>query len=188
MTYQIDQSGKVEQTNKDTVIAYANATQYAVLIPRRTKRIVQEIFRLHGFTKLFIYFLFSVGVYYLLESLSKESEVVIDTEYPGKDNIILNFVNSLLKKNRKSTHNIRFARIGNRPPAHYAAKDVFDKKIKPDKVLTLEDIIKAIKKTDGRLRECLSTLVDAQARSMSKRYHKDSKKSRRKMKLSLTGG
>lgn len=176
--YQIDQSGKIEQTNKDTVIAYANNTQYAVLIPRRIKRKVQEVFRLHGFTQLFIYFLFSVGVYYLLESLQGKSETIIDTEYPGKDKILLNFLNSLLKKNRKPNHNIRIARIGNRPPAHYAAKDVFDKKIPPNRVLSLEDIIRALKKTDGRLRECLSTLVDAQARSMNKKYHKGFKKSR----------
>ncbi|TSC87541.1 MAG: Uncharacterized protein G01um10147_519 [Microgenomates group bacterium Gr01-1014_7] len=182
MTYQIDQSGKIEQTSKDTVIAYSNGTKFAVVVPRRLKRKVQEIFRLHGFTSLFVYYLFSVGVFYLLSNLKEKSSVTIDTEYPGKDKIIKQFATSLLKNNNKIEHEISFARIGNRPPAHYAAKDVFDKKIKPDKILNLEDIIKAIKKTDGRLRECISTLVDAQARSTNKRYHKPTKKSIRKKK------
>lgn len=168
MGYQVDQSGKVEQTNKDTVIAYSNGTQYAIVIPRKLKRKLQEVFRVHGFTTLFIYYLFSVGLFYLLKNLKQENTVVVDTEYPGKDRIIKQFVLALLEANRSPRHNISFARIGNRPPAHYAAKDVFDKKKKPGRILLLIDIIKAIKKTDGRLRECLSTLVDVQTRSYKK--------------------
>ncbi len=164
----VDQSGKIEQTNKDTVLAFANGHKRAILIPRKLKRKIQEVFRRHGFTNLFIYFLFSVGLYYLLEVLKNRYEVTIDTEYPGKEKIIKDFLRPLLEKNNRAEHNLRFARIGNRPSAHYAAKDVFDRKIKADRVLTLEDFVKALKKTDGRLRECLSTLVDAQTRSYRK--------------------
>lgn len=146
MAYQIDQSGKIEQTNKDTVIA------------------------------------FSVGVCYLIDHLKKISEITIDIEYQGKDKIIKQFIIRQLEKNSKPTHNINFARIGNSPPAHYAAKDVFDRKIKADRKLTLVNFTEALKKTDGRLRECLSTLVDVQSRSISKRYHKGSGKSTRKLK------
>ncbi len=104
--YEIDQSGKIEQTQRHTVIAYSNSNKYAVLISRKLKR---------------------------------------------------------------------------------QLKDVFDKKIPPNRVLFLEDIIKALKKTDGRLRECLSTLVDAQARSMNKKYHKGFKKSRGRIKKAKNG-
>ncbi len=76
MAYQVDQSGKVEQTEKDTVIAYSNSTKYAIVIPRKLKRKLQEVFRMHGFTTLFIYYLFSVGLFYLLKSLKQESIVV----------------------------------------------------------------------------------------------------------------
>lgn len=176
MAYQIDQSGKIEQTNKDTVIAYSNDTQYSILIPRRLKRKVQEVFRLHGFTSLFIYYLFSVGVYYLIESIERISDITIDTEYPSKDKTIRGFLHGFLEKNRKPSHNIHFARIGNRPKAHYAAKDVFDKKIKPDRILGLKEIIRILKKTDGRLRECLSTLVDVQSQSYKKRLPKKHRK------------
>lgn len=176
MKISIDQSGKIEQTSKDTVIAYSNGNQYAIVIPRRLKRKIQEVFRLHGFTSLFVYYLFSVGLYYLIEHLSETTDIVIDTEYPGKEKIINGFLSGFLEKNKKPSHNIHFARIGNRPRAHYAAKNVFDKKIKGNKILTLKDIIQAIKKTDGRLRECLSTLVDAQARSYKKRIPKKGRK------------
>lgn len=174
--YEIDQSGKIEQTNKDTVIAYSNGSQYAVVIPRRLKRRLQEVFRLHGFTSLFIYYLFSVGIFYLLQSLKQKSSVIVDTEYPGNERLILQFVKMLLEANRVPTHDVTFGRIGNRPPAHYAAKDVFDKKKKPDRVLQIVDFIRALKKTDGRLRECLSTLVDAQARPYTKRLPRRSRK------------
>ncbi len=180
MGYQIDQSGKIEQTSKDTVIAFSNSTKYAILIPGRTKRRLQEVFRAHGFTSLFTYYVFAVGVYYLVEYIKQESDITIDTEYPGKDKIIRQFVNNLLEKNNKQKHAIRFARIGNRPPAHYAAKDVFDKKVIPNRILILEDFIKAIKKTDGRLRECLSTLVNVQTRSYKKIILRKKKKVKRK--------
>lgn len=177
--YQIDQSGKIEQTNKDTVVAYSNSSQHAVLIPRKLKRRIQEIFRMHGFTSLFIYYLFSVGIFYLLESLKQESDIVIDTEYPGKEKLIGQFITMLLGANQKPKHEITFARIGNRPRAHYAAKDVFDKKIKPNRILLLIDIIKALKKTDGRLRECLATLVDVQIRSYKRIIPKKYRKNKR---------
>mgnify|MGYP001561773885 FL=1 len=73
---------------------------------------------------------------------------------------------------------VKNGRIGNKPPAHYAAKDVFDKKLKPNYTLTLEEILKATKKADGHLRECLSTLVDAQSQLNKKIISDKFKKSR----------
>ncbi len=176
MTYQIDQSGKIEQTEKDTVIAYANDGQRAILIPRKLKRRVQESFRLHGMTSVFIYFLFSVGITYLLYELEEIQHITIDEEYSGKEDLIQRMVRSLLKEFDKPLHDIRFARIGNTPRVHYAAKDVFDKKRKPDRILTMEDVIEALKKTDGRLRACLATLVDAQPRPYKSTLPKQKRK------------
>lgn len=179
MSYQIDQSGKIEDTAKNTILAFSNDEQYALFIPKKLKRKIQEVFRLHGFTKVFIYFLFAAGVSVLLEKLKDKHVIIIDTEYPGKERIIRSFLITFLEKLRRPMHTIRFARIGNRPRAHYAAKDVFDKRKKPNRVFTMMDVIVAIKKTDGRLRECLSTLVDARPRSMKKDYHKNNRRSRR---------
>jgi hypothetical protein len=57
-----------------------------------------------------------------------------------------------------------FSRIGNHPKVHYAAKDVFDKKMKANRIVTLREVLQATKMADGHLRECLSTLVDARPR------------------------
>ena len=164
--YQIDQSGKIEDTAKPTVIAYSNDSQRSILIPAKVKRRVQEEFRIEGMSKLFIYQTFSVGIYYLVRDLKNPVLITIDIEYPEKDKIIYTMLKSLLEFYNKPSHEIGFARIGSRPKAHYAAKDVFDGKKKADKILSVNEIIGVTKKTDGRLRGCLSTLVDAQPRSV----------------------
>lgn len=166
MKYQIDQSGKIEQTNKNTVIAFSNGKQRAVLIPRKVKRQIQEAFRKQGSTKLFIYQLFSAGIYFLIKDFKHEETIIVDLEYPNKDKIISQMLCRLLISHSKPAHKFHFARIGNRPRAHYAAKNVFNGKKKADEVLTFKEIMKAIKKADGRLRECISTLVGAQPRPM----------------------
>lgn len=166
MKFQVDQSGKIEQTQVNSIIAYSNHTQSTILIPRKLKRTIQAVFRIHGFTELYIYFLFAVGITILLSDLQKKVSIQIDIEYPGKEKIILSMIEKYLVLLEKPVHHISFARIGNKPRVHYAAKDVYDKKKKPDMILTMKDIIQILKKTDGRLRECLSTLVDARSRSI----------------------
>lgn len=179
MKYEIDQSGKIEQTEKPTALAYTNDQVRSLLITAKTKRQLQEAFRKCGMTRVFIYHIFSVGVFRLISDLKQKSEIVIDKEYPGKEKLILSMINKLLSTYKKPPHNIRFARIGNRPKVHYAAHDVYAKKKKPAKTMSLAEIIEVLKKTDGRLRECLSTLVGARPRSIKKRYHKSMTKSRK---------
>lgn len=178
--YQIDQSNKIENTSKNTVIAYSNGTQRAVLIPRKVKRQIQEVFREQGLTKIFIYQTFAVGVYFLIREFKQSQPITIDTEYPGKDKIISDMLCKLLESHGRPQHEIKFDRIGNKPPAHYAAKNVNDGKKKADKILGFEEIMRAIKTADGRLRECISTLVDARPRLLRKCYQKKGRKSRRR--------
>lgn len=77
---------------------------------------------------------------------------------------------TLLKVHDHPEHDISFARIGNQPPVHYAAKDVFDKKKSADEVINVDKLLKLLKKADERLRECFSTLVDAQGRTLYSYY------------------
>ena len=79
----------------------------------------------------------------------------------------------------KTNIDIKFARIGNKPKVHYAAHDVYIGKKKADKTILLKEILSKTKKTDGRLRECLSTLVSIQPRSKNEYYHHQTKKSRK---------
>ena len=72
MTYQIDQSGKIEDTSKPTVLAMTNGQTYSILIPAKTKREIQEIYRRLGLTRFYIYEIFSLGLYFLLTPLKEE--------------------------------------------------------------------------------------------------------------------
>ena len=179
MKYQIDQSGKIEQTEKPTVLAYTNDRSRSLLIPAKTKRQLQETFRRCGMTKVFVYHIFAAGIFCLISNLKQKTEIVIDKEYPGKEKLLSELIKKQLSVHGKPIHNISFKRIGNQPKVHYAAHDVYVKKKKPDIIISLTKIIRVLKKTDGRLRECLSTLVSARPRSIKKRYHKANTKSRK---------
>ena len=179
MKYQIDQSGKIEDTAKNTVIAYANSQQFAIIISKKTKRQLQELFRQIGMPRVYIYIVFAYGVFALIKDMKTTQNFTIDTEYPGKERLLKSLILRFLTSYKRPDHSIHFARIGNRPRVHYAAHDVLVGKRLPDKTITLVEVVKAIKKADGHLRECLATLIDAQPRLLSKIYQKRGKKSRR---------
>ena len=70
MHIEIDQSGKIEQLNKDTAIAFSNKTQYSVLIQKDVK---QKLFKIYkGKVKELRYRLFCIGVYFCLKDISKK--------------------------------------------------------------------------------------------------------------------
>ncbi len=174
MKYQIDQSGKIENTEKPTVIAVCNHITLTILIPAKVKRQFQDICRHRGLTRLYVYVLFAIGVSLLLTELKTRSKITIDTEYPGKEKLLNDLIEIFVGKQKI---NLDFARIGNRPIVHYLAHDVYSKKKKADKTISLAEIVKITKKTDWRLRECLSTLVGAKYRPLEAYCHPKKKKS-----------
>ena len=175
--YQIDQSGKIENTEKPTVIAISNHTTLTIIIPAKVKRQFQEICRHRGLTRLYVYVLFAIGVNLLLTKLKTRSKITIDTEYPGRKRLIKDLIEIFMGKQKIS---FDFARVGNKPKVHYAAHDVYTKKKPADKTISLEEIVKITKRTDWRLRECLSTLVGAKYRPLKAYYHPKKKKSNKK--------
>lgn len=56
---QIDQSGKIEQTSLDTIIALSNHDKYSITLSKRSKRLLQEIFRDLKKPRVFVYHTFS---------------------------------------------------------------------------------------------------------------------------------
>lgn len=175
---EIDQSGKVEDTSRKTVVAYADSKNKtkSILISARTKRKAQEIYRTAGKSKLFIYNIFSILLFFLTKESKKSDLIVIDIEYPGKDKVILAMLNQFREIYKLSELNVRFERIGNKPKVHYAANDVFNDKKKADMVLGIKEIMMTIKKTDGHLRGCIATLVGARPRSSCVYYSKNVRK------------
>lgn len=141
MSLQIDQSGKIEDTSKDTVVAFSNKTTGSVFISKKIKRQVQEFFRKVGKPEFFVDKTFAIAIYFLVCDFKSIQNITIDLEYPGRDKFIKTLIIDLLRSNKRNIHDINFARIGNRPKVHYVAKNVFDRKKEPTKTLSLKEIL-----------------------------------------------
>ena len=147
MRIEVDQSGKIGQLNKDSVIGFSNKTQYSVLIPKEVK---QEAFKLYkGKIKDLRYRLFCIGIYYCLKDYIKEKELVtICCEYQGKENLIKSFLLNYLRKEYSAIDSkiIRFGRIGKESNAHVVAIDVYRGNRRPNRILSLNEAEKCLKK------------------------------------------
>lgn len=145
MSVQIDQSGKIEQTNLDTIIALSNEVKYAIVLKKKTKRLLQLFFRKQKKPRMFIYITFAALVAIILKETQPKTKVKIDMEYFGHQDIlkkqILEHLNNL-KFNKKL--NFEFGFVGKSSPAHGLASKVAVKKRKPNKIVGLYEIIKVI--------------------------------------------
>lgn len=131
MRVEIDQSGKIEATNKPTVVCFSNSESKSILIKRRGKRQLQEIFRKAGKPRMFVIQTFSCLIYLLLKDfLPKISQIVIDREYPGYENLIKSYLVQLAKSDSKTLFSdmIHFTEIGRKSRAHLKAYQDYRKK------------------------------------------------------------
>lgn len=146
MQVDVDQSGKIGQTNVDTVLAFANGESFALLIPRRVKQACLHELRRRGIAATDIYLrLFAVGLYYLLrQHISSMDLVILDQEYPGQEQKIKQRLFNLLRRNGQKIDSARltFSNVGKESTAHRLAIEVYRKKRKADVVLTTEEILK----------------------------------------------
>lgn len=146
-SYQIDQSGKIEQTNKVTVIAFSNGKHGSVKIAARDKRYLQDIYRRAGKSKSFTIQVFSALLYLLFEKFKLERiVVVVDREYPGHEPIIKSYLIQLADKRGKiklSTDNIRFGLVGKGSSSHGVASKAF-KANRADFSVSKEEILSLI--------------------------------------------
>ena len=147
MAYQIDQSGKVEQTNKDTVLCLANGNLDTIFIKAGVKRQLQEIFRRNGQPRNYVLFTFCAALSLLLKRNLSIGRIIIDKEYFGKEAIIKEILLEMMEENRDKII-IEFGIIGKRVNAHIKGYQVYKGKRNPEKVLNQEAILKEIKKTE----------------------------------------
>lgn len=142
MTYQIDQSGKIEDTNKLTVVAYADGKVKSITISSSEKQKLMNTMR--GYDrpgKAFIFKAFA-GLVYLLLKDENIKEVQIDKEYPGHEPLIKDLILQLFRKDNLLPPKIDFAFIGKDSPAHKIALEVYRGLKKPDKKISAKDILK----------------------------------------------
>jgi hypothetical protein len=142
MNYQIDQSGKIEDTKKLTVVAYANGSIKTLKISAVEKRKLITILRVQDYPqKAFIYKAFA-GLIFLLLKDEQVDNVQIDKEYPGNENIIKIILFQLFDKTNKKRPEVSFTLIGKNSPAHKAAIATFRGQRKPDLIIKAVDLLR----------------------------------------------
>lgn len=155
-TVEVDQSGKVEDTAKDTVLVFTDGESYSILIPATVKRAVYRELTNRGLREKEITVqLFSVGLYFLLrEHITNLQQITIDTEYTGKNTLIKERLVSYLLRGHYQVEpsQISFGHVGKRSPAHLLGISVFRKERKADLTLTLEQVLSEFE-TRSRKRE-----------------------------------
>jgi len=142
MIYYIDQSGKVEDTNKITIIAYANGKVKSIKIGAGEKQKLVSVMRtLDNSKKTYIFKVFA-GLIFLLLSSERPERIEIDREYPGHESTIKLILIQLFSKHKRKLPEIGFMEIGKQNEAHKTAISVFRKKMKPDIIAKAEEVLK----------------------------------------------
>ena len=149
MKIEIDQSGKIEDTSKNTIIAFSNAKIKSIFISAREKRELQKFFRRIGKPRIFVYRVFAILTFLLIKSdLQEIQDIIIDQEYTGKSALIKNFLLQEIKKVNPSFSraNIDFQQIGKKSRAHFLAYGVAIGKRNADIEVGAKEIFKMIVK------------------------------------------
>lgn len=145
MRIEIDQSGKIEYTSMDTVIAFSNSKSKSVLIVKKEKREIQKFYREHKQSRIFIYKTFACLIYLIIkDDLQQIKEIIIDQEYKGHEAEIKHYLLQIIYKTKKDFHrdNITFKQIGKKSPAHILAYKTYIKSNQANIVVKADELIK----------------------------------------------
>ncbi len=149
MKIEIDQSVKIEESARDTVLAYSNSVQRAIVIPAAVKRKALAYLRKHGKSrKVAVLTVFAAGLFLLLRGVAKKITLaVIDLEYAGHDALIKDILLQRLRSEGTYTFpdTFTFASVGKKSRAHYLAIAVHRGEIKPNHQVTWGEMLKALR-------------------------------------------
>lgn len=125
--FEVDQSVRIEELIKDTIIGLANKEQgFTLVLPVSVKRKLHEQFRREGKPKQFGWKIFAAAVTVTVrKSQYKLQDIIVDIEYPGYEREIRQFI-----QRRVKVDTIYFRSIGKKSPAHLAAYGVYSKRMK----------------------------------------------------------
>lgn len=145
--YEVDMSGKIEETNKPTALALAGRVNFTLYISATEKQKLLKALRAAqpkwSRAKIST-FIFATLLYFLLrDHIQKASFVTIDLEYTGHDGVI---------KNRLIYHchqagipvykeQITFASVTKKSPSHKLAWRVFKGIDSPNLVISAHDVL-----------------------------------------------
>ena len=147
MRIEIDQSTKIEQSGP-TILAFANGTTHAILIPSRVKHSAFQALRAKGKSKEVAHLLLFAACLYLLldQHLHQLRKIVIDIEYPGKNVDIKAFLLRYIRRQIPDfeADKITFQLIGKKSPADFKARRVREKRDKNYRKIGSKELIKLI--------------------------------------------
>lgn len=152
MKFIIDQSGKVENTQKLTVVSCSNGKAKTLVISAVQKRKLLAVMQNMYWPKKVIVFRIFAGLVFLLIKNEKIDVLIIDREYPGQEAIIRDVIVSLFKKARKNPPEINFKEIGKKAKAHQVALETFQGKRKPDMFVKAVDVLRLFYKNKQKPR------------------------------------
>lgn len=141
MRIEVDQSGKIEQTEMDTVVAFRNDEQYSVLLKKKIK--VEILTDYRNKYKDIHYRLFAILIFYCIRSyLHKIQLIIIDIEYERREEDIKRNLLRIIWKNHSHFDKkiINFSRIGKKSNAHKLAYQTFIGKLSPNKIITKKEV------------------------------------------------
>lgn len=142
---EVDQSNKIEQTERNTVLALSNDVSVTILLHRKDKRLLQEIFKRTGHSRFFPYFIFSALLAILLKEVLPKNKVRVDHEYGFYEQLILERTHAYLKLlGVKSRVEVEFGHVGKTSKVHGLASDVSVRGKKATIVAKLEEVLKLV--------------------------------------------
>jgi hypothetical protein len=142
---EVDQSVKIEQTQGDTVLAFSDDIERAILVTAEVKRACQQELRAKGVKPGMIALrMFAAGILLLLENQMEDiGSVTIDTEYEGKEGeikgLLLRSIFKWIPAFPKET--ITFRGIGRQSRAHLLAWQIHKGQRQPDKRVALRELL-----------------------------------------------
>ena len=148
MRIEVDQSGKIEQTAVNTVLAFSDGEQRTLLIPAQVKR--QALVYLRGrekSRKSSVLLVFSAALFLLLKEIAEQiTLVIIDREYEGHEATIRGRLLQLLREAdlQVRADAIAFGSVGRKSEAHYLAWRVHKGEISPDHQVTLSELLEVL--------------------------------------------
>ncbi len=143
---EIDQSGKIEQLDRASSVAFSNGSSGVVFLSAKTKREIINYFSKSSLShKEYIPTIFAAIIFLLLQD-QKVDVLFIDEEYTNKDYVIETALIKYFRQGNRGIPSIRFGRTGKHSPAHILAWRTFTKKNKTSRKITLKEVLKLLKK------------------------------------------
>jgi len=144
-----DQSGKIEDFNVDTVLAYSNGSTRAIRIPVSVKRAGLRFLRQRRLSRKTLYLrLLVTGLCLLLrDDLDELAYITVDVEFAGRENDLRGMLLSLIRRTVPdcSKDRLVFRRIGKQSPAHCVALATYRGERAPEKTVTESEFVDALK-------------------------------------------